>query len=199
MNKVNDNNTEMLLIPVKDLYASTKNPRSITAERMEALISSIRKDPQFMIQRPILASKVNGRYVVYAGTQRLEACRQMGLKKVPVIVEENLDPEALDYRMLLDNVHRGGFDKKLLDGFKESLQELLDKDSDFIDTMFDEALFKGKAQKTKGATNKTYYTRLQFQTKDDLNLFYDFMDELCVKYPNVSMSQRLLLYLSQQV
>lgn len=199
MNQIEEKKSNLVLLPVSELNVSTKNPRSITKERLEALMESIKKDPQFLIERPILATKVNNRYVVYAGTQRLAACKELGLEKVPVIVQEELDNEVLDYRMLLDNVHRGQFDAKLLEGFKEQLRDILDRDDDFIDTLFDETALRGKAQSKDTKPNKSYYTKLQFQTKEDLNIFYDFLDELQGLYPNVTLSQRLLLYLSQQV
>lgn len=88
------------------------NPRSITKNDFKKLCSDIKKDPNFLIQRPPLLnlSTFNQRYVCYAGHQRLLAAKEIGYKTIQCFVEENLHKTIQDERLLKDNLHRGVWD-----------------------------------------------------------------------------------------
>lgn len=180
------------LVETSRLMASFKNPRKIDERALKELMGKIQNDPLFLLQRPILCNEVNGRLVVYAGTQRFIACKELGLKKVPVRIEKNLDKEQLDYRMLLDNVSRGEFDETVLvSEFAKELETIQNADT------FKDIKFKfGAEEKEKGG--KLVYLKLVFQTREQLNLLYALLDDLQEKYPNESVSQRLFLYLEQE-
>lgn len=118
------NSGTIQLVPVKDIIVSSKNPRSITADNLKKLMDSIREDPDFLTKRPILLNHTNGKLMVYAGTQRLLACKKLGYTEVPCILDDDLDEETMDSRMIKDNVSAGEWDDvKLKDNFSKDLLE----------------------------------------------------------------------------
>lgn len=177
------------LVEAATLLKSFKNPRKIDERSLEELKGQILADPTFLLRRPILASRVNGLLVVYAGNQRLAACLSLGLKQVPVRIEDNVDKDLLNRRMLLDNVSRGEFiEESLVKNFQDQLTML--QDSKVFKDM--EYLIETKRERV---TNTLVSTKLVFQIRDELNLFYTLLDDLAVRYPEQNVSQRLVSYL----
>ena len=112
-------------IPIKDLKLLEKNPRRITKQKMEKLCDSIKEDPEFLNERPVLVNLVEGEYHVYAGNQRIRAAKKLGWKEIPCSVVEGLEESVLRKRVLKDNKTFGEFDFDLLANDYE-LDELFD-------------------------------------------------------------------------
>ena len=70
--------------------------------RLEELVISI-KEKGFL--QPIVVRKAGDDYEVIAGERRLKAARKLGLSKVPVIIKEATDKEALELA-LVENIQR---------------------------------------------------------------------------------------------
>jgi ParB family chromosome partitioning protein len=70
--------------------------------RLDELVGSI-KEKGFL--QPIVVRKIDDGYEVIAGERRLKAARKLGLAKVPVIVKEATDKEALELA-LVENIQR---------------------------------------------------------------------------------------------
>ena len=103
-------------IPIDEIILLDKNPRTVTEEELQKLCDDIEKDPTFLLQRPPLINKVDGKYYCYAGTQRIKACRKLGKTSVRCFIEENVLSKVQDERMVKDNLHRGEWDfDKLLE------------------------------------------------------------------------------------
>lgn len=112
------------LIPISKLKLLERNPRTITKEQMEKLCKSIQDDPEFLNARPILVNKTsepldidpnpsakrNDKYTVYAGNQRVRAAKKLKMKEIPCIVENDLCPEIMKKRTILDNSSYGTWD-----------------------------------------------------------------------------------------
>jgi len=102
-------------IPVKQLEGLEKNPRKITKVQFDKLKKSLQKDPKFFECRPCLVNiESDGTKRIYAGNQRFQAAKKLGLKEIPCYVDENLDEKIIQDRILKDNVHYGSFDYDLL-------------------------------------------------------------------------------------
>lgn len=115
--------TEM--VSVDKLSVLEKNPRKISTPDFEALKKSIQDNPDYFWVRPCLATTIDGKLTVYAGNQRFLAAKELGLKEVPVIIEENLTKEKMRERIIRDNVQSGEWNVDLLmDGWE--LKELQD-------------------------------------------------------------------------
>ncbi|AOR28745.1 hypothetical protein FORMB_17060 [Formosa sp. Hel1_33_131] len=103
-------------IPIDEIILLDKNPRTVTEDELQKLCDDIEKDPAFLLQRPPLINKVDGKYYCYAGTQRIKACRKLGKTSVKCFIEENVSSKVQDERMVKDNLHRGEWDfDKLLE------------------------------------------------------------------------------------
>lgn len=124
---------------ISDLKKYDNNPRTITNEQLEKLKESISKNPDYFEARPIVLSNRTGELVVIAGNQRLEASIQLGLKKVPTYLLENLTEEREHELMIRDNVNNGEWDmQKLLEW---DSNELLEWGCETLFAGFDDSMF----------------------------------------------------------
>jgi ParB family transcriptional regulator, chromosome partitioning protein len=95
---------------------------------LEELMSSI-KENGFL--QPILVRKASDGFEVIAGERRLKAARKLGLEKVPVVVREATDKEAL-VLAIVENVQREELNpvekaesyRRLIDEFQYSQEEV---------------------------------------------------------------------------
>lgn len=79
------------LVPLARLTPAAWNPRLIRDERFRSLVRSIEEDPEFMRNRPILAT-ADG--TIYAGNMRYRAAAQAGWTEVPAIIEDIPEAQA---------------------------------------------------------------------------------------------------------
>lgn len=100
-----------MLVEVSKLKNSDYNPRSIREERFKKLKQSISEFPEMLHFRPLV---VNDQMEVIGGNMRLLACRELGIKEVPVIYADHLSPEAQKQFMIKDNLNYGEWDYDVL-------------------------------------------------------------------------------------
>ena len=93
-------------VPISRLKANPANPRSIKAPKFRKLVQSIQDFPEMLEARPLVASKDG---TVLGGNMRLKACREAGLKTVPVLFVEWTDHQAAQF-IIKDNVGYGEWD-----------------------------------------------------------------------------------------
>lgn len=105
---------EITYVLISQLKHNDKNPRSINKDQFEKLCKNIKSDPEYFEMRPILVNATSEGLIVYAGNQRLRAARKLGMREVPAIVTNDVDPELLRKRVVLDNLHNGEHDFELL-------------------------------------------------------------------------------------
>ncbi|MDP9265144.1 MAG: ParB N-terminal domain-containing protein, partial [Chloroflexota bacterium] len=100
---------ERTRIRVADLRPSDRNPRTISAGRLENLKRSLQQDRQFLEARPLLVNSYPSREnIVIAGNMRLRAARELGWDEVPVLVV-SLPPEIEAQWNLKDNNQWGDY------------------------------------------------------------------------------------------
>ena len=87
------------------------NPRLIKDEKFAKLVKSIKEFPQMLELRPIV---VNDDMIVLGGNMRLKACKEAGLKEVPIIKASSLTPEQQREFIIKDNVGFGEWDWDLI-------------------------------------------------------------------------------------
>lgn len=189
MRKQQQNSIPVTYVPIDTLMVSHKNPRTITEGDLHRLMESITEDPEFIKLRPILVNRTNGLLVVYAGAQRLEACKRLHYKEVPCMIEDNLPLQLLEYRMLADNVHAGQFDESKV--YAEFSKELADMvwGKEFTDSPI-------VTQEEKAAKPITH--KLVFNDKDDLNRLYLLHEDLKMQFPEDTVGQRVIRWLVEQ-
>jgi len=101
----------MVVVPINDIKANPNNPRLIKDEKFAKLVKSIKEFPEMLELRPIV---VNDDMIVLGGNMRLKACKDAGLKQVPVIKASSLTPEQQKEFIIKDNVGFGEWDWELI-------------------------------------------------------------------------------------
>lgn len=92
------------------LKPNPKNPRIIKDDKFQKLVQSIRAFPQMLEVRPIVCTPDG---VVLGGNMRLRACKEAGLREVPVHVVSWLDSQQEEF-IIKDNVGYGEWDWDIL-------------------------------------------------------------------------------------
>lgn len=92
---------------VSEVKANPNNPRVIKDDKFKKLVKSIQDFPEMLELRPIV---VNNDGIVLGGNMRLKACKEAGLKEVPVIKAEDLTEDQQKEFIIKDNVGFGEWD-----------------------------------------------------------------------------------------
>lgn len=96
---------------VNDIKLNPNNPRIIKDDKFKKLVKSIQEFPEMLDIRPIV---VNSDMVILGGNMRFRACKEAGLKEIPVIIADNLSEEQQKQFLIKDNVSGGEWDWNML-------------------------------------------------------------------------------------
>jgi hypothetical protein len=91
--------------------SNPNNPRLIKDDKFKKLCNSIKEFPEMLDIRPIV---VNEDMIVLGGNMRLKACKEVGIKEVPIIIADNLTEEQQREFLIKDNVSGGEWDWDML-------------------------------------------------------------------------------------
>lgn len=94
-------------VPTNTVKANPNNPRIIKDDKFAKLVKSINEFPQMLNLRPIV---VNDDMVVLGGNMRLKACKEAGLKEIPIIKASELTEQQQKEFIVKDNVGYGEWD-----------------------------------------------------------------------------------------
>jgi ParB-like chromosome segregation protein Spo0J len=94
-------------ILINKVKANPNNPRIIKDDKFEKLVKSIKEFPKMLELRPIV---VNEDMIVLGGNMRLKACKEAGLKEIPIIKASELTEEQQKEFIIKDNVGFGEWD-----------------------------------------------------------------------------------------
>jgi site-specific DNA-methyltransferase (adenine-specific) len=98
-------------VKISEVKLNPNNPRLSKDEKFAKLVQSIKDLPQMLSIRPIV---VNSDMVVLGGNMRLKACKEAGLKEIPIIIADNLTEEQQREFLIKDNVSGGEWDWAML-------------------------------------------------------------------------------------
>lgn len=96
-----------ITVPINEVKSNPNNPRIIKDDKFKKLVASIKELPQMLQLRPIV---VNDDMVVLGGNMRLKACKEAGLKEIPIIKASELNEEQQRAFIIKDNVGFGEWD-----------------------------------------------------------------------------------------
>lgn len=100
-----EDGARVLKVAVDLIEPSPFQPRfSFTEEQLAELMGSIREHG---IIQPLIVRQVKDRFELIAGERRWRASKELGLKKVPVILRKASDKEVLEWA-LVENLQREG-------------------------------------------------------------------------------------------
>ena len=94
-------------VPINTVKSNPNNPRIIKDDKFAKLVKSINEFPQMLNLRPIV---VNDDMVVLGGNMRLKACKEAGLKEIPIIKASELTEQQQKEFIVKDNVGYGEWD-----------------------------------------------------------------------------------------
>lgn len=101
----------MKLVKISEVKPNPKNPRIIKDGKFQKLVKSIQEFPDMLNKRPLIVfTDVDGKYIVLGGNMRLKACKEIGLKEIPIIVADEWTEEQKHEFLIKDNVGFGEWD-----------------------------------------------------------------------------------------
>ena len=98
-------------VNINKIIINPNNPRLIKDDKFKKLVQSIKDFPEMLDIRPIV---VNKEMVILGGNMRFKACKEAGLKEVPVIIADNLTEEQQREFLIKDNTSGGEWDFEML-------------------------------------------------------------------------------------
>jgi DNA modification methylase len=101
----------MQIVKISEVKPNPKNPRIIKDGKFQKLVKSIQEFPDMLNKRPLIVfTDVDNKYVVLGGNMRLKACKEIGLKEIPIIVADEWTEEQKNEFLIKDNVGFGEWD-----------------------------------------------------------------------------------------
>ena len=94
-------------VKLSEVKTNPNNPRIIKDDKFNKLVKSIQEFPKMLEIRPIV---VNADMIVLGGNMRLKACKEAGLKEVPIIFADDLTEDEQRQFIIKDNVGFGEWD-----------------------------------------------------------------------------------------
>jgi len=88
---------------INEIKPNPNNPRIIKDDKFRKLVESIKTFPEMLDKRPIVVNQDN---IVLGGNMRLKACKEAGLKEVPVMVADWTEEKQREF-IIKDNVGFG--------------------------------------------------------------------------------------------
>jgi len=98
-------------IKISEIKLNPNNPRLIKDDKFKKLVQSIKDFPEMLDIRPIV---VNQDMIILGGNMRFKACKEAGLKEVPIIIADNLTEEQQREFLIKDNTSGGEWDFEML-------------------------------------------------------------------------------------
>jgi hypothetical protein len=98
-------------VKISDIKPNPNNPRLIKDDKFAKLVKSVKDFPEMLTIRPIV---VNSDMIILGGNMRYKACKEAGLKEIPVIIANGLTDEQQREFLIKDNVSGGEWDWDML-------------------------------------------------------------------------------------
>jgi hypothetical protein len=105
-------------VGINKVKPNENNPRVIKDGKYKALVKSIQELPDMLEMRPII---VNADYVILGGNMRWKACKEAGLKEVPIIIARWSEEQQKEFT-IKDNLSFGEWDWEMIANEWDSTQ-----------------------------------------------------------------------------
>jgi hypothetical protein len=151
------------------------NPRFIKDDKFKKLVKSIKEFPEMLDIRPIV---IDNEGFILGGNMRLKACKEAGLKEIPIIRANDLTEEQKKEFILKDNQSFGEWDTKLLSDWDKDL--LLDsgfEKYDLIDIYGTNELVAGLTKELEGSNFNKDVVDVDDYIKQNILFFNEMMIE----------------------
>ena len=98
------------LTKISDVKLNPNNPRLIKDDKFKKLVQSIKDFPEMLNIRPIV---VNKDMIILGGNMRFRACKEAGIKEIPVIITDLSEDKQREF-LIKDNTSGGEWDWDML-------------------------------------------------------------------------------------
>ena len=95
---------------ISEVKLNPNNPRLIKDDKFKKLVQSIKDFPEMLSIRPIV---VNKDMIILGGNMRFRACKEAGIKEIPVIVTDLAEDKQREF-LIKDNTSGGEWDWDML-------------------------------------------------------------------------------------
>jgi len=95
---------------LSEVKLNPNNPRLIKDDKFKKLVQSIKDFPEMLNIRPIV---VNSDMVILGGNMRYKACKEAGLKEIPIIIADLTEDQQREF-LIKDNTSGGEWDWEVL-------------------------------------------------------------------------------------
>ena len=99
-----------ILTKISDVKLNPNNPRLIKDDKFKKLVQSIKDFPEMLNIRPIV---VNKDMIILGGNMRFRACKEAGIKEIPVIITDLSEDKQREF-LIKDNTSGGEWDWDML-------------------------------------------------------------------------------------
>ena len=100
----------MQTVKLSEVKLNPNNPRIIKDDKFKKLVQSIKDFPEMLNIRPIV---VNQDMIILGGNMRYKACKEAGLKEIPVIITDLTEEKQREF-LIKDNTSGGEWDWEVL-------------------------------------------------------------------------------------
>jgi hypothetical protein len=100
----------MQVVKITEVKVNPNNPRLIKDDKFKKLVQSVKDFPEMLKIRPIV---VNKDMIILGGNMRFKACKEAGLKEVPIIITDLTEEQQKEF-LIKDNVSGGEWDWDML-------------------------------------------------------------------------------------
>jgi ParB-like chromosome segregation protein Spo0J len=100
----------MQLVKITEVKVNPNNPRLIKDDKFKKLVQSIKDFPEMLNIRSIV---VNQDMIILGGNMRYKACKEAGLKEIPVIITDLTEAQQREF-LIKDNTSGGEWDWEVL-------------------------------------------------------------------------------------
>lgn len=178
-------------LDINSIVENPENPRHITALKFNKLVKSVKEFPEMLEARPLVIDPDN---VVLGGNMRLKACKEAGLKNIPVYRATWEEVKQRDF-VIKDNVSYGEWDWDML----ANEYDFMELDEMGMD--LDPAFFQDEDADTTHAESVDVkfndYT-IYFSNEEQMDVWFEFMTKLKNRFSeHENVSDRVLHYISE--
>jgi ParB-like chromosome segregation protein Spo0J len=100
----------MQIVKLSEVKLNPNNPRLIKDDKFKKLVQSIKDFPEMLNIRPIV---VNQDMIILGGNMRYKACKEAGLKEIPIIITDLTEEQQREF-LIKDNTSGGDWDWEVL-------------------------------------------------------------------------------------
>jgi ParB-like chromosome segregation protein Spo0J len=100
----------MQVVKISEVKVNPNNPRLIKDDKFKKLVQSVKDFPEMLNIRPIV---VNKDMIILGGNMRFKACKEAGLKEVPIIITDLSEEQQKEF-LIKDNISGGEWDWDIL-------------------------------------------------------------------------------------